>query len=566
MSKRKQQNFEHGAIILLLSTALSKIIGAVFKIPLGNILGDLGYGYFTSAYELFTPIYGLAMAGLPIAVSRLVAENVAKKRFSDAHAVLKLTKKAFTVTGILAFVLMLALIYPFVLMTDKTGDSLYSLLAIAPSILFCCITSIYRGYYEGMRNMFPTAISDVIEAAGKLLFGYSLAYIIVIYFPGREDLAAAGAIMGVTIGTVLASAFLLLRHKIKGDGITSEELISSPAPESQRVLFKALVVIAVPVVLSSIATNISGLIDVAMVKWQLNNTMQTDAETIRNMYWQSIRDYNFSSIKAGGELLSDAEMPTFLFGVRGKAFSIYNLIPTISSVLGVSALPVLASVWATDPDNKKEIKKNVESIMRFTAMIALPAGIGMCVLSSSIMGLLYNSTASVEIGGPLLAVFGIAAAFAGISAPITSMLQAIGKQMIPVRNIAIGAGIKIVVNFILVGVPEINILGAPIGTLCSFVFIFVANLLALIKYSGVTPNFWRTLIKPLIAALLCGGAALLVSSVLGEGTINTALSIVAAGIVYLAALVVLRAFTEEDVLAFPMGKTLLKICKKLRIV
>ena len=561
MGKRKQQNFEHGAIILLISTALSKIIGSIFKIPLANIIGDLGYGYFTSAYELFVPIYGLAMAGLPIAVSRLVAENVAKERFNDVKAVLKLTKKAFFVTGIAAFLLMLALIYPFVSLTDKTGGSLYSLLAIAPSILFCCVTSIYRGYYEGLRNMFPTAISDVIEAASKLLFGYTLAYV-VLKFTGRQELAAAGAIMGVTIGTILASAVLILRHKFKGDGITEEEYRLSPEPQSQRVLFKSLVVIAVPVVLSSIATNLSGLIDVAMVKWQLNNIMESDSSVIREMYAASIADYNASYKEA----LSDAAMPTFLFGVRGKAFSIYNLVPTIASVLGVSALPVLASVWSTDRENKAEIKKNIESIIRFTSMIALPAGIGMCALSAPIMSLLYSSVASVEIGGPLLAVFGIAAAFAGISAPITSMLQAIGKQGIPVRNIAVGAVVKIVVNFLLVGIPQVNILGAPIGTLCCFAYIFFANLFCLIKYSGVKPNLFGTLVKPLISALLCGAAAFSVYAFLGMGTINTCLAILAAVVVYVAALLLLKTFKEEDVLALPMGKKILKVCKKLRFL
>lgn len=561
MKKTKQQSFEYGAIVLLISTLLSKIVGAVFKIPLGNLIGDLSFGYFTSAYDLFTPIYGLAMAGLPIAVSRMVAESVAKKEYQNAHAILKIAKKAFLVTGLIAFTAMLLLIYPFVSLTDKSGGSIYSLFVIAPSILFCCITSVYRGYYEGLRNMYPTAFSDVIEALSKLIFGYSLAYIIMRY-NGSVEFAAAGAIMGVTIGTVLASVFLILRHKIGGDGLSEEDLLTSPEPQSNRALLRALFAIAVPVVLSSLATNVSSLIDVSMVKWQLGNIMDSAGDTVKNMYAASIADYNETAKVA----LTDKTIPTFLYGIRGKAFTVYNLIPTISSVLGVSALPVLASVWASDRDNKIEIKKNINSIIKLTAVIALPAGIGMCVLGGPIMALLYHSVASVEIGGAMLAIFGIAAVFAGVSAPMTSMLQAIGKQLIPVRNIAIGAVVKIVVNFILVGIPEINIHGAPIGTLCSFVFIFVANLLSLIKYSGVRPDFWRVFIKPLLAALSCGAAAYAVSSVLGQGTVNTALAILAAAVVYLAALILLRVFTEEDLLSFPMGKKLAAVAKKLHIV
>lgn len=561
MEKRKQQSFEYGAVILLISTAISKVIGAVFKIPLSEIINDLGFGYFTSAYELFTPIYGLAMAGLPIAVSRMVAEKTAENRYRDVKAILSLSKKAFFVTGVIGLTAMLLLIYPFVQMTDKTGGSIYSLFAIAPSIFFCCIMSTYRGYYEGLRNMYPTAISDVIEAASKLVFGYTIAYI-VMKITGNVAYAAAGAIMGITIGTVLGSAFLFLRYKLKGDGITEEELLSSPEPASQRSLLRVLVVIAVPVVLSSLATNISGLIDVSMVKWQLNSIVESSGDTIKNMYAASIADYN----ETAKEMLTDAAIPTFLYGIRGKAFAIYNLIPTISSVLGVSALPVLACVWTADSKNKSAIKKNIESIIKFTAMIALPAGIGMAVLAGPIMELLYSSVASVEIGGPMLAVFGISAVFSGLSAPLTSMLQAIGKQNIPVRNIAIGMGLKIVVNYILVGIPEINIHGAPIGTLCSFVFIFIANLLSLIKYSGVMPNIWSTIGKPLVSALACGVAAYAVSHILGGGTLSTAAAILAACVVYVVMLFVLRALDEDTILSFPMGKKLLSVCKKLKLV
>ena len=561
MTKRKTQTFEYGAIILIISTAISKIIGAIFKIPLNDVMGELGFGYFTSAYELFTPIYSLSMAGLPIAVSRMVAEATAEKRYRDVRAILTLTKKAFLVTGFVGFAIMLALSFPFVNLTDKTGGSIYSIIAIAPSLMFCCVMSTYRGYYEGLRNMFPTAFSDVIEASCKLLFGYTIAAVIMKY-SGNVAFAAAGAIAGVTVGTVLGSLFLYLRFRIKGDGITKEELETSPEPKSQRALLRMLVPIAVPVILTSLATNVASLIDVTMVKWQLNRVMDTSAELIRDMYSNAISAYNATA----KQTLTDAAMPTFLYGVRGTAFTIYNLVPTISSVLGVSALPVLASVWTKDRDNKTEIKKNIESIIKFTALIAIPAGVGMAVLSAPIMDLLYGTVPSVEIGAPMLAVFGIAAIFAGISAPMTSMLQAIGKQNIPVRNIAVGALVKIVVNFVLVGIPEINVHGAPIGTLCCFAYIFIANLLSLIKHSGVVPNFMSTLIKPLISAAACGAAAYLVSAVLGTGTINTVLAISAACIVYFVALIALRTFSEQDVLAFPKGEKLLKLFKKLKFV
>ena len=417
--KRKQQSFEYGAIILLCSTALVKIIGAIFKIPLSRLIGDLGFGYFDSAYQLFTPIYSLSMAGLPIAISRVVAEQMQKAKYRDVRKSLKVTKRIFMVTGLGGFLLMLALIYPFVHFTDATGKTVYSLFAIAPSLFFCCIMSAYRGYYEGLRNMYPTAVSDVIEALGKLILGYGFAYIIM-KITNDVALAAAGAMFGVMVGGAAAATFLTLRYKFKGDGIVESELQTAPEPESSKTIAKTIIAIAIPVVVASLANSVSSLVDVSMVKWQLTNMMNQHSDTIREMYKASISDYNVIQAKNGLSALTDAEIPTFLYGIRGKAFTLYNLVPTITSVLGVSALPVLATSWTKR--DKPLIKRNIESGMKLTALIAMPAGLGFAFLGPEIMSLMYNTTASVEIGGVMLRIYGLAAFFAGLAIPMTSML------------------------------------------------------------------------------------------------------------------------------------------------
>lgn len=556
--KRKQQSFEYGAIILLCSTMIVKLIGAIFKIPLSNLIGDLGFGYFSSAYDLFTPIYSLSMAGLPIAVSRLVAENMTAGRYRDVHQSLKVTKRAFFVTGFVGFVLMLLLIYPFVKITDATGKTIYSLFAIAPSLVFCCVMSTYRGYYEGLRNMYPTALSDIIEASGKLVLGLGFAFA-VMKLTDNVALAAAGAMLGITVGAGLSALYLRLRFKFKGDMITEEELEGSAEPLSQSATLKALIAIAIPVVVSSLANNIASLVDVSMVKWQLANLMESSGEVITSMYKTSIDAYN----AAASEVLTADAIPTFLYGIRGKAFTVYNLIPTITSVLGVSALPVLASSWVLK--DKSLIKKNVDSMIKMTALISMPAGAGLVALGGQIMGFLYTSVASVEIGGAMMRIFGFAAFFAGLAIPMTSMLQAVGHQVAALRNVAIGAVLKIIVNFVLVGVPQINIQGAAFGTLASYLFIFVANLLTLIKVTGVKPTFSKVLIKPFIAALLCGMAAYF-TSLIGGGRTVTLLSIVVAAVVYVIVLILLNTFEREDVLALPKGEKLLNICLKLKII
>ena len=558
IKKRKQQSFEYGAIILLCSTMLVKLIGAIFKIPLSNLIGDLGFGYFSSAYDLFTPIYSLSMAGLPIAVSRLVAEQMAAGKYREVRRTLSVTKKAFFVTGFIGLALMLLLIYPFVKLTDPTGKTVYSLFAIAPALLFCCVMSTYRGYYEGLRNMYPTAASDVIEAMGKLVLGLGFAYVVMLYTK-NVAFAAAGAMLGITVGAALAALYLRLRYKFKGDLITKEEMAESPEPSKSREILKALFAIAVPVVLASLANNIASLVDVSMVKWQLARLMENSGEIIKNMYSSSISDYNLTALEP---LTSDA-VPTFLYGIRGKAFTLYNLVPTITSVLGVSALPVLASSWFKG--DKLLVKRNIDSMIKLTAFIAMPAGIGFLAIGGNIMGLLYNTVASVQIGGTMLRIFGAAAFFAGLAIPMTSMLQAVNHQVAALRNVAIGAALKIVVNFIFVGIPTVNIQGAATGTLACYLFIFIANLITLVKVTGVKPSFKKVLLKPLIASAMCGVAAYAVA-LLGTSRIITIASVAAAALVYLVSLVAVNAFEKEDVLALPKGEKLLEWCLKLKII
>ena len=559
-NKRKQQSFQYGAIILLCSTMLVKIIGAIFKIPLSRLIGDLGFGYFDSAYQLFTPIYTLAMAGLPIAISRVVAERMQQERYRDVRKSLKVTKKIFLITGLTGFVVMLLLIYPFVHFTDATGKTVYSLFAIAPSLLFCCIMSAYRGYYEGLRNMYPTAASDVIESLGKLILGYGFAYIIM-KISCDVALAAAGAMLGIMVGGAASATFITLRYKLKGDGITEQEFTDAPEPQGSKTIAKTIIMIAIPVVLASLANSVSSLVDVSMVKWQLTNMMGEFADDIRKMYESSIVDYNSFSTNA----LTNAELPTFLYGIRGKAFTLYNLVPTITSVLGVSALPVLTSCFAKGKGDKTLVKRSIESTMKFTALIAMPAGFGFLFLGSEIMGLMYDTVASVEIGGVMLRIYGLAAMFAGLAIPMISMLQAIGKEKISLRNVAIGAALKVIVNFVFVGIPTINIKGAAIGTFVSYLFIFISNLSSLIKYTGVKPNIYKTILKPFIAALACG-LSTVVLDLSAMGKIGTVLDIGVAAVVYLVILIILNTFEPDDVLSLPKGEKILKVFRKLKVI
>ncbi|MBQ7045602.1 MAG: polysaccharide biosynthesis protein [Clostridia bacterium] len=548
------QSFLQGSFILVLATALVKVIGAIYKIPLTKLLGSVGMGYYSVAYDLYLPIYSLAMAGLPIAISKIVAENVAKCRYKDVATTFKVAKRMFLVTGLTGFIIMCALSYPFAKSTDSLG-AIASIICITPSLLFCCVMSAYRGYYEGMRNMTPTAVSSVIEALGKLLLGYSMA-LIVMKTTGSLVYASAAALLGITIGTALGAGYLVIKYKRQSSFFTDEQISESPEPYSNKKTLKIILSVAIPIVLGSMATYVAGFIDVFMIKIQLSNAIKDHAEFFAREYAQLISECE-NGIK---------DLSTALYGCyKGYAYSIYNLVPVITSVLGVSALPVLVTSWAKE--DKIGVKKNIETILRTTSLISLPAGLGMAAISFNILSFLYSSnTTDVAVSTPLLTVLGFAAALAGLTIPMTNMLQAIGKQIVPVINIAVGALIKIIVNFVLVGTPSVNIKGAPYGTLCCYAYIAIANFVCLVKFSHVMPNIMSTFIKPLIASLLCASTAMGVAKVLGNSIIDTLLALIAAVVVYVAAIIVLRVIEKDDVLGLPKGQKIASLLTKLKIL
>ena len=578
--KAKEQSFLQGSVILVVATMLVKVIGAIYRIPLGELLDTTGMGYYSTAYDLYVPMYSIAMAGLPIAISRIVSEHVAAGRFKHVKKTLNVAKAAFVVTGGTGFLLMVGLAF---LLTGNTitlfGHSLSfevfnrgtlpGILCIAPCLIFCCIMSAYRGYYEGLRNMTPTAISQVLEALGKLIFGYGFSFVI-LKITDNYSYAAAGALLGISFGTVISALYLEIKYRLSGKHtFTDEQIASAPEPYTNGKTLKVLVAVAIPIVLGSLVNNVSSLIDVAMVQSQLANAIEKSPEYFKEAYSGLIAYEVEQAAKSDLAFEWSKDLPNSLYGAhRGFAFSIYNLVPSLTSVLGVSAIPVLATAWTKR--DIVEIRTNVNTMLRTTALVAVPAGCGIIALSEQILSFLYSNPYAIEIATPNLRVLGLCAIFAGLNGPLTNMLQAIGRQGVPLRNIAVGAVLKIVINFVLVGTPEINIFGVPIGTTVCYAYICVANLICFVKYSGVLPNLLLSLGKPLICGIGCGASAFGVNLLLNKlgfgGSLSTLGSVCVAAVVYVLLLFLIKAITREDIISLPKGKKIIKVLEKLRLM
>lgn len=558
--KNGEKGFQRGAFLLLCSAVVVKLIGALFKIPLSSkyCLGDLGFGYFSSAYDLFTPFYALAMAGLPVAVSKTVSEYLAKGRYGDVRQTLKVSRRVYLAAGLICFLCLGVFIYPFSRLTDSTGAGIYSLLAMTPSVVFCCLMSSYRGYYQGLNNMLPTAVSELLEALCKLVLGFGFG-LLTVKITGNAALGAAAAIFGITVGTALSTLYLKLYHKFKGDGISPDELSGSPIGGSSSSAAKALVLIAVPVALASLAGNITLIIDALTVRRQLGGLDEGSFNIIREMYAFSVADYN----KTAAAPITNGELSALLYGIRGKAYTLFNLVPTLTAVIGVSAVPVITGLNAEK--DYKALNRNLNSALKLASLISFPAGVGLFVASDRIMELLYDSVASVEIGAPMLGLFGASAVFAGIAIPLTGILQGIGKQKSALINIAAGAVVKLIIGLLTVAVPEINVKGAAFGTLACYAVIFILHIAVLLKCKGISLNVKAVFLKPLVAALLCGlvaGAVLYI----GDSFFITVSAIFAAAAVYIIFLILANTGDENDFNSLPKAEKIINFCKKHRII
>jgi stage V sporulation protein B len=572
-----KQSFLHGALILMVAIALVKIIGALFKIPLAWILTPVGNGYFGNAYSLYFPIFSLATAGFPIAIARLVSENSAKGRYRDIRQIHTASIKIFLFLGIFAFCIMFFGAKPYVsyAVSNNPENALPAIYALAPAIIFNSLMAIYRGYYEGLRNMYPTAISEIVEALCKLIFGLTAAYLIIqsglkefaasgtVYGVQRATeeyakiatlpYAAAGAILGVTIGSVFGFLFLFIYHKRHSDGITEEMLRSSPRPLPMKYTTSRLIRTAIPIALGSLAVNLSTLIDSTFLQKRINDIMLEHPQVVLNMYGSIIPE---SVVKLNN-------VPTFLFGCFANASTLFMLVPAITQAFGVSALPNVTEAWTGG--NPKKIKKSIESVLRIVAMITIPAGLGLSVLATPIAGLLYGGNNAPQIIGKILTVLGLGAVFAAMSTPINSMLQAVGRVDLPVKLLAVGLGIKLVLNYTLVGIPEINVMGAGTGTLVCYLFIMVFSLYFLCKETKITPNLIGVFLKPLLSSVICVTAAYFVQKLgvmLHFGKLGTCLAMLVAGILYVFCMLWFKALSKNDILMLPKGQKIAKILEK----
>lgn len=530
MEKTKGQNYMFGAAILTAGVIIMKILGAIYKVPIGNIIGDDGYSMFIATYNVYNVFLTLATAGLPIALSRLIAEANAEKREMQARATFSVALKTFAVIGLVCTLIMFC--FPNFIAGDilNNPDAAPSIRAMAPSVLLVCLVSAYRGYCQGYENMVPTTIGQVLEVLVKVVVGLALASII-IRAGGSKSAGSAGAIFGVTAGSAAALIYMALYKKRK----YKYEVLEDPdIADSDGRILRRFLKIGIPIALGSSVLSLLNLIDSGLCMGRLQS--------------------------AAGFSLKEAQT---LYGVYGKAQTLFNLPAAFITPLTISVVPAISGAIARREDDLAT--KISEDSMRVAAAISMPMGVGLAVLSTPIMKVVYPG--SHESGPMLLAIMGIAAFFVCIVLMENAILQASGRENYTMLTMIGGGIVKIVINWFLIANPKINIYGAPIGTLASYVFMAVLNFVIMCYVLDKNPRVRAILKAPLISCVAMSAAALgvwfLLNRILGDGWGRTlaamGAAVVAAVAVYGVLAIKLRAITAEDMSLIPGGSKVAKI-------
>ncbi len=540
----KKNTFFGGAAILAATTLIVKLIGAIYKIPLANILTDPAYADFDSAYSVYGVFLTFSTAGLPVALSKLISESLALERRNQVRRTFRLAFAAFLALGLFSFFCMSVLAVPLSTYALKNPKAVYCVVALSPSVLCVCMVSAFRGYFQGHFNMTPTGVSQIIEAAFKVLVGIPLAYALLkmnIQNPDIPDLGerlpAVGAIIGVSVGSIVAllyMVFLYLKYRRtlpRGRDKT----------DSNREILSSLFKLAIPITLTAATSSIVILIDTSIIM-----------ERLQSVY-----------LSQGMLVEAALDAARSLKGMYAKCTSIYNLPFAMMGALTACIIPAVSAALARR--NRKEAQKLSESALRIGLLVAMPMGMGIFALGEPIMALLIRNT-DASIAGPLLSVLGIASIFVSIQALLNSVLQANGIVTLPVVAAILGGIAKLVVNYVLVGNPNIMINGAPLGTLACFVLIVLLELFILRRAVRRPPSFLRAAAKP---ALASGSMAVAVkltydlfSGTLSQGnTVSTLAAILVGVVIYLLLVLILQAVTAEDLSLMPKGDKIAKILK-----
>ena len=548
----KQQSFLKGAAILAAASLFAKTVSAVYKIPLFNILDDVGTGFFQATYSVYALVLTVATFGVPLALSRLISSAYAKGQTNLVKRYFSVSLPGFALIGIVAMLIMFFFADAIAAFIQNTAVA-HGIRVLSPAVFFVCVIAVFRGYTQGFQDMIPTAMTQTIEVICKAVFGIAVAFWLT-RLNYELSIVSAGALTGVTIGLGLCIP-LLIWYKKRFDKKLPRMNDNSELPRRTRV-FADVMKVSIPITIGASFMSIMAFFDTLIVMRRLQNAL------------------GYTELEASAQ-----------FGIFAKGLTIYNLPSALIVPIAVSVMPAIATAIAKK--RGEDASQIMHSAIKLVSLIALPTAAGIMVLANPIMTSLYQDPRAVT--ATILIILGAAAFFVCLQLITTAILQANGHERIAMMTLPVGAAVKIVLTFILVGNPNFGIVGSAIGTLACFIVISCLNLTFILIKVKNRPKLSGVFFKPVLCTTIMATCAFfsyrlfimldyvvfsreymiiseLVAGAIPSGTrmavtAYMVLAIILSIIVYGISIIITGAVSRDDMKLVPKGDKLSKILR-----
>lgn len=539
-----QKSLVTGAAVLAVAGIIVKVFGAAFRILLAGFITDEGMAYYTPAYSLYAVLLVISTSGIPIAISRMVSERYAIGRYDEADRVFHISRYLMISLGAAGFIVLFFFARPIALSMHLEGSAL-AMQATAPALLLVPIMSSYRGYFQGQQLMAPTALSQTVEQIFRVVIGLLLALVLMrgTMFSGTyTDLqrGAAGGCFGASAGAVGGLAVMVFIYLLARKGLKKRIAGSEKGErESAGSILKAIIVIAVPITIGATLMPLVNLVDASIVNVRLEDA-GFDPSAAKALYGQ----------------------------LTGFCEPIVALPQVLMSAIVMSIVPMVAA--ANKLKDTEQLHETIRLGLRMSMIIAFPCAAGLLILAKpALMMLFFTQKEAAANAAPCLQVLSISFIILAMITILTGILQGIGKQGFPVINLFLGLIVKVVLTWILVGIPQINVVGAPLGTMAAYLIAGGLDLFFVLRFTKVRLSAGAMFLKPLLSSAVMGVAVFLVykgCTMIGAGNAPATLLAIVCGVVVYGLMVIrTKTILRDEMMSISFGRKIARICDKLRL-
>lgn len=525
--EKKKVSFVQGAAILGIAGLIVKVIGAAFRIPLANTIGLIGTSYYDTAYPYYSWLLVISSSGLPTAISKMVSERVTLGDYRGAHRVFTTAMQILCCIGLLTSILMF-FGSDYIARLHMLPEAAYCFKALAPALFFVALMCAYRGYMQGMQQMVPTAISQVVEQVGKLAVGLTLAFMLLDAGP---EYAAMGALIGVTVSELLALIYVMLSYRRRWPKIRAR-LERSVRREAEPVAAR-LIAIALPITIGASISPLASVVDSALI--------------IRIL------------LKLG---YAKETAQTAFSLMRTNVATLTNMPGVLTMALAMSLVPAI-SAFSAKRDHAG-VQDTARLGLKLALIIGLPCAVGLFVLASPILSMLYPNLTEGELtlAVDLMHTSSIGVIFLSLVQSMTGVIQGMGKPNVPVFNLFIGFVLKVASLLALMNIPQINIQGAAVSTVVCYAFAGIADTIYVIRRAKLRLGLVDVLLKPVLSSGVMGFVVFMIYSFMQEmeHQVLPTLAAVAVGVfAYGVMAIYFRFFSREELAYIPGGQRIRKL-------